>query len=66
MTTYVRGFYCDTCERWTDSEPVDHLTAPAICSSCGESYQCGECGYEIDARGECQRPAELGACPASS
>jgi hypothetical protein len=61
-------FYCNQCERWTTVADVteeyrrDYPTS-FVCSVCGESYECGECGYEIDRDGTCLRPAEMGECP---
>lgn len=58
------NFYCNTCQGWTESAPNPGDNMPSVCVRCGESHQCGECGFEINLAGECQRnTAGAGECP---
>jgi len=54
-------FWCDVCGDWmpvfVDVEPYEDMEPGApFCNRCGEVFTCGECGYEIDLAGNCQRP----------
>jgi hypothetical protein len=53
-------FWCNTCQSWTPVREYNIELPPTSvdfgCSRCGEDYQCGECGYEIDRMGNCTRP----------
>lgn len=58
-------FYCENCDGWRPHMPysddeLEVLHEPGAvtpaCAHCREDFQCGECGYEIDQGGECQRP----------
>lgn len=59
-----REFYCATCGDWM---PVFLDGDTPYCNRCGGAFQCGECGYEIDLTGACQRPPdeEGNTCPES-
>jgi hypothetical protein len=58
-------FYCLTCEDWTLLAPPEW--GGIRCLRCGEDYQCGECGFEIDISGNCQRPEMTGEwCPSDA
>lgn len=58
-------FFCDCDDRqhehvpYTDDE-LEQLHEPGEvtprCVRCHEPFRCGECGYEIDQNGDCQRP----------
>lgn len=52
-----REFYCATCGDWMPIF-IDAWSNPdsPYCGRCGEAFTCGECGYEIDLEGNCQRP----------
>jgi hypothetical protein len=52
--TAPRDFYCEQCRAWTPPDPI--FTEDVRCSGCGDLYGCGECGFEIDANGDCLRP----------
>ena len=60
------SFYCGECRMLTDKiDPADldqGEDANPRCGTCWEHYQCQECGYEIDAEGNCLRPREDGWC----
>ena len=43
--------FCDVCGTWT---PLDE--GEPVCALCGEPYQCGDCGYDVDSHGHCLRP----------
>lgn len=53
-------FFCLTCNHWTPVAPArieqGAFLPDATCAACGEGFQCGECGFEIDLAGDCQRP----------
>ena len=60
----VRKFWCQDCQAWARPEPYSDDEIELIeggdqvsptCSSCGEPFQCQECGYEIDQQGNCLR-----------
>lgn len=48
-----REFYCDNCEAWTPVAPT--AWGGVRCERCGDEFTCGECGYEIDRNGVCER-----------
>ena len=55
-------FYCTHCERWTPVAPKSW--GGNRCYTCGDEYQCGACGFEIDRAGNCLRPVVTGEwCP---
>lgn len=47
-------FWCEPCKAWTP-QAVDRGSSVAYCDRCGATYECGECGDEIDRFGNCQR-----------
>ena len=58
------ALWCHLCAGW---ELVERDGRDVYCRKCGEAFQCGECGYELDITGACQRPEghdELGVDPA--
>lgn len=61
----MADFWCERCRRWTAPDPVQEGDSTLNCSNCGEYYTCGECGFEINPAGECERPPEFGVCPSS-
>lgn len=64
----AKDFWCEVCRRWTAPDEGAREEGRLLCSNCGEPYQCGECGYDIDKDGACQRPPDLDAgvvCPHS-
>lgn len=68
MKTKNQRFWCDDCQDWTlVAGTEDWADEPdeddARCAQCDEPFRCGECGYEIDKKGACQRPPNLGVCP---
>ena len=53
-------FWCLHCHRrtvaeWEPFDPATTFPPVPFCPRCGEHYQCGECGFEIDLLGDCQR-----------
>ena len=47
--------WCNQCGRF--SSVYDEAGLP-VCAACGEPFQCGECGAEVDLHGACQRPGD--------
>ena len=59
----MKDFYCENCRDWTKSDPD---TDTARCGKCGVEYGCGECGFDIDREGNCQREHVTGdKCPST-
>jgi hypothetical protein len=57
-------FWCEPCHEWR--RPAMRETNPR-CTRCGEGFACGDCGYEIDMKGDCQRAKDgNGTCPSTS
>jgi hypothetical protein len=53
-------FYCDNCRAWTESDEE------VRCARCGDNFTCGDCGFEIDSQGNCQRELATGdKCPST-
>jgi hypothetical protein len=51
--TYIK-FFCVDCDDW---QSVTHgIYSEPRCSNCAETFTCGDCGYDIDLAGNCQRP----------
>jgi hypothetical protein len=46
----IERFFCEECR---DRTVADLDGTNAMCDRCGESYSCGECGFEIDSEGRC-------------
>lgn len=51
-------FWCERCRRWTE-QAHDSGSSVAYCDDCGEVYQCGECGEDLNQNGSCRRPTCL-------
>lgn len=51
--------YCDECRGWMPlqvecGEELDDGDE-AVCARCFEPFKCGNCGFEVNAAGDCQR-----------
>lgn len=51
------AYWCQDCAQWRVAE---NDLGVAICGYCGEHFVCGDCGFEIDMAGNCQRSAAGG------
>lgn len=65
----IVDFWCDECRAWTPMVVAGHGyrgSEYVACAKCGEPFSCGDCGFEIDDTGSCQRGQQLGdPCPGS-